>query len=111
LSWQLQRKSTTVIAPARAITVVILQPDSMAAQFSLSSDLCYSAAHLMNRSQLIDHKHAVIAQIQRTRRELERVRMQQDRRSQRRVQELEAQLAQLMAEEHRLRIEIDRTRD
>lgn len=65
----------------------------------------------MNRSQLIDRKHAVIAQIQRTRRELERVRLQQDRRSQHSAQQLEAQLAQLMAEEHRLRIEIDRTRD
>lgn len=65
----------------------------------------------MNRSQLIDRKHAVIAQIQRTRRELERVRLQRDRRSQHSAQQLEAQLAQLMAEEHRLRIEIDRTRD
>ncbi|HSN78008.1 MAG TPA: hypothetical protein VL334_23275 [Anaerolineae bacterium] len=65
----------------------------------------------MQRSQLIERKHQVIAQIQRTRRELERVRLQSDRRSQRRAQELEAQLAQLMAEEHRLRIEIDRTRD
>ena len=101
----------TVIAWAGVITVVILRPDSMATQFSLSSDLCYSAAHLMNRSQLIDRKHAVIAQIQRTRRELERVRLQQDRRSQRSAQQLEAQLEGLMAEEHRLRIEIDRTRD
>jgi hypothetical protein len=83
----------------------------MAAQFSLSSDLCYSARDLMNRSQLIDRKHAVISQIQRTRRELERVRLQPDSRSLRRAQELEAQLEGLMAEEHRLRIEIDRTRD
>ena len=65
----------------------------------------------MNRSQLIERKHQVIAQIQSTRRELERVRLQVDRRSQRRAQELEARLAHLMAEEHRLRIEIDRTRD
>ncbi|MFZ2359735.1 MAG: hypothetical protein WA040_10370 [Anaerolineae bacterium] len=65
----------------------------------------------MNRSQLINRKHAVIAHIQHTRRELERARLQGDRRSQRRAQELEAQLAQLMAEEHRLRIQIDRTRD
>jgi hypothetical protein len=65
----------------------------------------------MNRSQLIERKHQVIAQIQRVRREMERVRLQQDRRSQRRAQELEDQLAGLMAEEHRLRIEIDRTRD
>jgi len=65
----------------------------------------------MNRSQLIERKHQVIAQLQRTRRELERVRLQGDRSGQRRAQELEAQLGQLMAEEHRLRIEIDRTRD
>ena len=65
----------------------------------------------MKRSQLIERKHLVIAQLQRTRRELERVRLQGDRSNQRRAQELEAQLAQLMAEEHRLRIEIDRTRD
>lgn len=65
----------------------------------------------MNRSQLIERKHQVIAQIQRTRRELERVRMQQDRRSQRRAQELEAELAGLMNEEHRLRIAIDRSGD
>jgi hypothetical protein len=37
--------------------------------------------------------------------------LQPDSRSQRRAQELEAQLEGLMAEEHRLRIEIDRTRD
>ncbi len=65
----------------------------------------------MSRSQLIERKHQIIAQIQRTRRELERLRLQADRRSQRRTQELEAQLAALMAEEYRLRIEIDRSRD
>lgn len=64
----------------------------------------------MNRSQLIERKYQVIAQLQRTQRELERVRLQSDRRSQRRVQELETQLAGLMAEEHRLRIEIDRSK-
>jgi hypothetical protein len=67
--------------------------------------------HTMSRSQLIERKHQIIAQIQRTRRELERLRLQADRRSQRRTQELEAQLAALMAEEYRLRIEIDRSRD
>jgi hypothetical protein len=65
----------------------------------------------MKRSQLIERKHQVIAQLQRTRRELERVRLQSDRSSQRRVQELEAQLAGLMNEEHRLRIEIDRSKE
>lgn len=65
----------------------------------------------MKRSQLIERKHQVIAQIQRTRRELERVRLQPDRRSQRRAQELAAQLEGLMAEEYRLRIQIDRSSD
>ncbi len=65
----------------------------------------------MSRSQLIERKQQVIAEIQRARRELERVRMQPDPRSQRRAQELEAQLAGLMAEEHRLRLEIDRSKD
>ena len=65
----------------------------------------------MNRSQLIERKHQVIAQIQHTRRELERLRLQPDRRSQRRAQELDAQLTGLMNEEQRLRIEIDQTRD
>ena len=100
-----------MIARVGVITVVILRPDSRAAQFSHSADLCYSVAHRMNRNQLIDRKHAVIAQIQRTRRELERVRLQPDSRSQRRSQALEAQLAELMAEEHRLRIEIDRSKE
>lgn len=62
----------------------------------------------MNRSQLIERKQQVIAQIQRTRRDLERVRLQPDRGSQRRAQELAAQLEGLMAEEYRLRLEIDR---
>lgn len=65
----------------------------------------------MNRGQLIERKHQVIAQIQRARRDLEQVRLRADPRSQRRAQALEAQLEGLMAEEHRLRIEIDRTRD
>ncbi len=65
----------------------------------------------MSRSYLIERKQQVIADIQRARRELERLRVQPDPRSRRRVQELEAQLASLMAEEHRLRIEIDRSKD
>ena len=62
----------------------------------------------MNRSQLIDRKHEVIAEIQRTRRELERERARPD--NQGRVRQLEAQLNGLMAEEGRLRREIDRAR-
>jgi hypothetical protein len=65
----------------------------------------------MSRSHLIERKQQVVADIQRARRELERVRLQTDPRSRQRAQELEAQLAALMAEEHRLRIEIDRSRD
>lgn len=65
----------------------------------------------MSRSQLIERKQQVIAEIQHARRELERVRLQPDARSRRRAQELEAQLAGLMAEEHRLRIAIDRSKD
>lgn len=65
----------------------------------------------MNRSQLIERKMQVIAQLQQTRRELEHARGKQDRRSQRRVRDLEDRLERLMAEEHRLRIEIDQARD
>jgi len=61
----------------------------------------------MNRSQLIDRKQQVIAQIQRARRELEQLRSKEDRRSRRRARELEARLEKLVAEEYRLRIEID----
>ena len=64
----------------------------------------------MDRSQLIDRKHQVIAQIQQARRELEPLRMREDRRSRRRVRALEERLDQLMAEEYRLRIEIDQAR-
>lgn len=63
----------------------------------------------MNRSQLIERKHEVIAEIQRTRRELERERLRPDSHS--RVRQLEARLDGLMAEEGRLRREIDRARD
>lgn len=63
----------------------------------------------MNRSQLIDRKHAVIAEIQRTRRELERERSRPD--SQSKLRQLQARLDGLMAEEGRLRREIDRARD
>jgi hypothetical protein len=64
----------------------------------------------MNRDQLIDRKHQVIAQIQRSRRELEALRAKADRGSLRRARMLEDQLEQLMAEESRLRIEIDQAK-
>ncbi|MEZ4770028.1 MAG: hypothetical protein R2844_16545 [Caldilineales bacterium] len=63
----------------------------------------------MNRSQLIDRKHEVIAEIRRTRRELERERSRSG--SQGKARQLEARLDWLMAEEGRLRREIDRARD
>ena len=59
----------------------------------------------MNRSQLIDRKHQVIAEIQRTRRERSRSAGQS------KLRQLEARLDGLMAEEGRLRREIDRARD
>ena len=64
----------------------------------------------MDRSQLIDRKHQVIAQIQQARRELEPLRTREYRRSRRRVRALEERLEQLMAEESRLRIEIDQAK-
>lgn len=63
----------------------------------------------MNRSQLIDRKHEVIAEIQRTRRTLERERGKAGRES--RLRELQARLDWLMAEEGWLRREIDRAQD
>ena len=63
----------------------------------------------MNRSQLIDRKHEVIAEIRRTQRELERERGNPSRES--RLRELQARLDRLMAEEGRLRRAIDRARD
>ena len=64
----------------------------------------------MDRNQLIDRKHQVIAQIQQARRELEPLRTREDRRSRRRVRALEERLEKLMAEEYRLRIAIDQAR-
>ena len=64
----------------------------------------------MDRSQLIDRKHQVIAQIQQARRELEPLRAREDRRSRRRVRALEERLEQLISEESRLRIEIDQAK-
>lgn len=60
----------------------------------------------MDREQLIARKHEVIAQIQRTRRQLERARAAG---STRQVERLDRQLQALMAEEYRLRLAIDRS--
>ncbi len=65
---------------------------------------------MMNREQLITHKHEVIADIDRTRRELEKEQQRATWRNRLRRAALERRLEALMAEEHRLRLEIDRTR-
>ncbi len=64
----------------------------------------------MDRTQLIARKHEIIAGIQRTRRQLEAARAKPDPHSQRRAAALEAELDALMAEEARLRQQIDRSR-
>ncbi len=64
----------------------------------------------MDREALIDRKHQVIADIRRCQLELNQVRLRSDRLSKRRAQELERRLESLMAEEYRLRQEIDRAR-
>lgn len=64
----------------------------------------------MDRETLIDRKHQVIADIRRCQMELNQLRLRRDRQSQRRVQEMERRLESLMAEEYRLRQEIDRAR-
>ncbi|MCU0500318.1 MAG: hypothetical protein MUC51_00885 [Anaerolineae bacterium] len=69
----------------------------------------------MRRGDLIERKEAVRAEIAQTRRGLARARQaeasatERDRRKHaRRVEELEARLEILMAEEHSLRLQIDR---
>jgi hypothetical protein len=65
----------------------------------------------MTRDQLIARKHEVIAAIQRARRQLERRQQEPSTwRTRRQIAALHNQLDQLMAEEHRLRIQIDQTR-
>lgn len=58
------------------------------------------------RAALIERKLTVIAEIEQARREL--ARLQTASSAARRRQEIEAQLDALMAEEHRLRLAIDR---
>ncbi|MCO6449654.1 MAG: hypothetical protein J5I90_02585 [Caldilineales bacterium] len=64
----------------------------------------------MNRSQLIDRKHAVIAEIRQTRSQLERER-QRTPSDPGRIRSLDQRLQALMAEEYRLRLAIDRSKD
>ncbi len=70
----------------------------------------------MTRAGLIARKELVQAEIARTRRELARLQQLQPRstgsaaaRLARQIEALEARLADLMAEEHTLRLEIDRS--
>lgn len=69
---------------------------------------CYNG-WTMKRSELIECKQQVIAEIQRTRRALERARGQPGDKG--KLRQMEARLDALMAEEGRLRQEIDRARD
>lgn len=64
----------------------------------------------MNKTLLIARKHEVIAQIARVRRELEREKFVDSKRNRRRREQLQRELDSLMAEEYRLRLQIDRTR-
>jgi len=70
----------------------------------------------LSRDDLIERKEAVHAEIAQTRRELARTRLaeaaaseREQRKLVRRIEELEARLEVLMAEEHSLRLKIDRT--
>jgi hypothetical protein len=70
----------------------------------------------LSRDELIERKEAVRAEIAQARRELARVRQseaaatERDRRKHaRRIEELEVRLDTLLAEEHSLRLKIDRT--
>ncbi len=64
----------------------------------------------MDKAALIARKHEVIAQIARVRRELERERQHPPKKNKRKREQLERQLERLMAEEYRLRLQIDRSR-
>lgn len=63
---------------------------------------------MSNRNTLIARKESVRARITQTQRELERERILQ-RPNSKRIRQLEQQLERLMAEEHELRQEIDRS--
>jgi len=64
----------------------------------------------MDKASLIARKHEVIAQIARVRRELARENLHPTKKNRRKRARLERQLEQLMAEEYRLRLQIDRSR-
>lgn len=64
---------------------------------------------MANRYDLIARKQELLARMERVRRELARERALGDDVNDRRLRKLENQLEQLMAEEYRLRLEIDRS--
>ena len=64
----------------------------------------------MNKADLIARKHEVIAQIASVRRQLERENLHPTQKNSRKRQQLERKLESLMAEEYRLRLQIDRSR-
>ncbi len=66
---------------------------------------------MTDRASLIARKHAVRGEIQRTQRELAHLRSPDSvNLNKRRIRHLENKLEQLMAEEYRLRVAIDRAR-
>jgi phage shock protein A len=62
-----------------------------------------------DRTELIARKNEVQGKIARLRRQLEQLRQQDSPRQRRQIERLETQLEQLMAEEYRLRLAIDRS--
>jgi len=64
----------------------------------------------MDKASLIARKHEVIAQIARVRRELERENARASKKNRSRREQLQRRLESLMAEEYRLRLQIDRSR-
>lgn len=63
-----------------------------------------------DRESLISRKHEVLRELTRARRQLENARSIDSAHQRRQRQRLESEVEQLMAEEYRLRIEIDRTK-
>ena len=66
--------------------------------------------NFMDKASLIARKHEVIARQARIRRELERENARASKKNKRRRDQLQRELEALMAEEYRLRLQIDRSR-
>ena len=63
-----------------------------------------------DRASLIARKQEVLRELTRAQRQLEAIRSAENRHQRRQQQQLENEVEQLMAEEYRLRIAIDRSR-